>query len=367
MGNLDKGYPMVEVDLKKLRHNIDKIVDMCKDQGINVAGIFKGFNGFLPSVKEFEESDCTYLGSSRLEQIEDAIKSGITKKPYMLIRVPMLSEAKDVVRLTDISLNSEVAVLKALNQEALAQKKKHKVLLMVDLGDLREGFWDKGELLDAALMVENEMPNLHLLGIGTNLGCYGSVITTVEKMEELIKDAENIEKAIGRKLEIISGGSTLSLPLIMNKTMPARINNLRIGEGIILAKDLKDLLGHDMSFLYQDVFTLKAEIIEVKEKPSHPVGQLAFDAFGNVQTYEDRGVRKRALLALGKVDFAFPEQLYPREEGIEILGASSDHLIIDIEDSKRNFQVGDIMEFDLCYATLVYVTKSPNVRIICNG
>ncbi|MGI6730342.1 MAG: alanine/ornithine racemase family PLP-dependent enzyme [Anaerovoracaceae bacterium] len=364
MDNLEKGYPMVEVDLKKLRHNIDKIVDMCKEQGIDVAGVFKGFNGLPPGIKTFEESECTYIGSSRLDQIEAAIKSGIRAKPYMLIRVPMMSEVKDVIRLTDISLNSEVAILRALNEEARAQAKVHKVILMVDLGDLREGFWDKGELLEAALMVENDMANLELAGIGTNLGCYGSVVTTVEKMEELIRDGENIEEAIGRKLEIFSGGTTLSLPLVMNKTMPARINNLRIGEGIILAKDLKDLLGYDMSFLYQDIFTLKAEVIEVKNKPSHPVGELAFDAFGNVRTYEDRGIRKRALLGLGKVDFAFPEQLYPRDVGVEILGASSDHLIIDIQDSKRSFQVGDIMEFDLCYATLVYVTNTPGVRIV---
>ncbi len=252
-----------------------------------------------------------------------------------------------------------------LEQEALKQGKVHKVIIMIDLGDLREGFWDKKELLDAALMVENECDGLYLAGVGTNLGCYGSILATPEKMNELIADAEMIEKAIGRTLDIISGGATTSFPMVLNNTMPKRINNLRIGEGIILAKDLKDLFRLDMSFMYQDAFTLKAEIIELKDKPSYPVGQLSFDAFGNVGTYEDRGTRKRALLGIGKVDIAYPDMIYPRDKGVEVMGASSDHLIIDVEDSETDYKVGDIVEFDLCYATIVFVTNSPNVKIVC--
>lgn len=356
-------YPMVELDLKKFRHNVEAIVKRCGEKGIGVAGVIKGFTGIPEGSRAFAEAGCAFIASSRLEQIEAARDFGING-PFMLIRVPMLSEIKDVVGLTDISLNSEVTVLKALNEEARRQGKKHKVLLMVDLGDLREGFWDKEELLEAALLAENQLAHLELAGIGTNLGCYGSILATKEKMEELVESAEKIEAAIGRKLEIISGGATNSLPLVLNGTMPDRINNLRVGEGIILAKDLKDLYGYDMSFMFQDAFTLKAEIIELKDKPSHPVGEIGYDAFGHKVTYEDRGIRKRALLALGKVDFAYPGDLLPRDEGTEVLGASSDHLIMDVEDCKRTLQVGDIMAFDLCYATIVFVTNSPNVRIV---
>jgi len=84
-----------------------------------------------------------------------------------------------------------------------------------------------------------------------------------------------------------------------------------------------------------------------------------------VGTYEDRGIRKRALLGMGKVDVAFPDMIYPRDKGIEVIGASSDHLILDVEDADRELKVGDIVEFDLCYATIVYVTNAPNVRIVC--
>ena len=357
-------YPMVELDLKKLRNNVDQVMKRCGELGISLAGVIKGFTGIPEGAQQFAEAGADFIASSRLEQIQSCIDYGI-KASYMLIRVPMQSEIEEVVRIIDISLNSEAEVLKALNKEALKQRKVHKVILMIDLGDLREGFWDKQELLDAAMMVEKECDGLYLAGVGTNLGCYGSIKATPEKMNELIADAEMLEKAIGRRLDIISGGATSSFPMVLDGTMPGRINNLRIGEGIILAKDLKDLYHMDMSFMFQDAFTLKAQVIEVKKKPSYPVGELAYDAFGNVGTYTDKGIRKKVLLALGKVDFAFPDMIYPRDRGIEILGASSDHLILDVEDAERDFKVGDIVEFDLCYATIVYATNSPNVRIVC--
>ena len=356
-------YPRVEIDLKKLKSNIDQMVSRCNAQGIDVAGVIKGCTGIPECAKQFEEGGCKFIASSRLEQLQDAKDFGI-KLPLMLIRVPMLSEVTDVIKLTDISLNSEDVVLKALNDEAIIQGKIHQVILMADLGDLREGFWNKEELLNIALKVETQMSGLELAGIGTNLGCYGSINATPEKLQELVDLAELIEKRIGRTLKYISGGATTSLPRVLEGNMPKRVNLLRVGEGILLAKDLKDLWGLDMSFMYQDVFVLKAEVIEVKDKPSHPVGEIMFDAFGFKQEYTDRGIRRRALLALGKVDYAFPDMIYPRDKGIEILGASSDHTIVDVQDAERDFKVGDIMTFDLCYATIVYVTNCRNVKQI---
>ena len=175
--------------------------------------------------------------------------------------------------------------------------------------------------------------------------------------------AEHIESRLGRKLEYISGGATSSLMRVLDGNIPKRINLLRIGEGILLARDLDVFYGYDMSDMYQDVFRLKAEVIEVKNKPSHPVGTIAVDAFGHTPVYVDRGMRKRALLGVGKVDYGDPSELLPLEEGIEVLGASSDHTIIDIEDAPKEWKAGDIMEFDVCYATIVYLTNCRNVNI----
>ena len=356
------GYPRVDINLEKLRHNAKKVNERCLDSGITMTGVIKGASGLPLVAKQYLEGGVKIIGTSRLDQVSDCKKFGIDTT-YMLIRIPMLSEVRSVVELTDISLNSEVEVLKALNNEARIQDKQHKVIIMTDLGDLREGFWDKEELVETAVWVDEKLRNLTLAGIGTNVGCYGSILPTTDKLNELIELAEKIEERTGRELEFISGGATSSLMRIWDGDMPKRINHLRLGEGVLLARDLDVIYGYDMSMLHNDAFKIKAEVVEVKKKPSHPVGKVGVDAFGHRPNYVDRGMRDRMLLGIGRVDYGDPGELLPVDEGIEIMGASSDHTIVDIEDASRDFKVGDIVEFDVCYATIVYITSSNNVKI----
>ncbi|MCR5481207.1 MAG: alanine/ornithine racemase family PLP-dependent enzyme [Clostridia bacterium] len=361
---MNRRYPSIEVNLTKIRYNMEQIVGRCKEAGISVAGVIKGANGIPEIAGEFAAAGCAFIASSRLEQLEN-LGNEAKDCPKMLIRIPMKSEADDVVALTQISLNSDVEVLYALDAAAGRAGKSHKVILMADLGDLREGFWYLEELVAAAMEVENKMPNLELAGIGTNLGCYGSIEPTQEKMEELIKKAEIVEQYIGRRLEYISGGATTSLMRVFDGNMPERINLLRIGEGVLNAYDLPELWKYDCSFLYQDAFTLKAEVIEMKEKPSYPQGKIGFDAFGNTPEYEDRGFRKRALAGVGKLDFGDPDNLIPRLPGAEILGASSDHLILDVQECPITLRIGAVLEFDVRYPSMLFATASAGIRIEC--
>lgn len=81
------------------------------------------------------------------------------------------------------------------------------------------------------------------------------------------------------------------------------INHLRIAEAILLGKDLQVDWGiRDMDYLRMDTFTLRAEVVEVRDKPTYPIGEFAIDAFGHKPVYEDRGIRRRAILALGRAD-----------------------------------------------------------------
>lgn len=356
-------YPRIEINLNYLTENVATVVKQCGEMGIKVAGVMKGTTGIPECSKCFEAGGVSLIASSRLEQLEDARNAGI-KLPALLLRVPMLSEIPEVIRIADMSLNSELAVLKALNEEAGKQGKKHKVLIMADLGDLREGFWDKEEMVNVAVEVEKEMDNLILGGVGTNLGCYGSIAATADKLNELVAIAEQIEAKIGRELEYISGGGTTSLPRVFDGDMPKRINLLRVGEGILLARDLDVFYGYDMSNMHQDVYTMKAEVIEVKLKPSHPVGTITIDAFGHTPVYTDRGMRKRALLGIGKVDYGSIDEIFPKDKGIEIIGASSDHTILDIEEAEREIKVGDILSFGINYASIVYLTNCRNVQVV---
>lgn len=355
-----EGFPLLEVNLKKVYKNTKYVVNLCENRGISVAGVVKVVHAMPEVVSEMDKAGCKYLATSRINQVIKMKNQGV-KKPIMLIRIPMYSEIKQLVEYVDISLNSEIETLKKINEECKNQNKEHKVILMMDLGDLREGIIDEEEFINLALFVEKELKNLKLYGIGTNLGCYGSVKPTENNLGKLCNVAEKIEKLIGRELDVISGGATSSLTLIWDDKIPSKINNLRIGEGILVAKDLDDFWQYDMSMLYQDAFLLKAQVVEVKNKPSHPIGEIFIDAFGNKPTYKDRGERKRALLAIGKQDFVSVDTLVPIDKNIEVIGASSDHLIIDIESCENDYRVGDIIEFNIYYPHLLYLSGSKDV------
>ena len=248
--------------------------------------------------------------------------------------------------------------------EAKKQGKVHEVILMMDLGDLREGFWNEEDAIDAALEIEHELKNLRLAGVGVNLSCYGSVTPNKRNMQGLVSLASDIEREIGRKLDYISGGASTSAYMAMNGTMPYRINLLRLGD--IGLRGETDNFAPD--FLETGVMTIKAEVIECRDKPSFPVGELSVNAFGEVGHYEDRGIRRRALVAMGRVDYGNCFDLVPRMEGIEVIGASSDHTILDVEAVKDKVHVGDVLEFGIkAYGPMAYLTSSDGVHMVFKG
>ena len=357
-------YPQLEFDLALLRSNADAVISRCRGMGIRVCGVIKGVDGLPEAARVLHAAGAAELGTSRLEQVAKCRAAGVPG-PWLLIRIPGLTELPDVVALCETSLQSEWPTLLALEEECLRQSKTHRVIVMTDLGDLREGFWDKKELVDVCERVERDLPHVQLAGIGVNLTCYGSTKPTPEKMNELVGLARQVEQRIGRKLEIVSGGATSSFTLVHWGTMPAGVNHLRIGEAILLGKDLQVDWGiRDMDYLRMDALTLRAEVVEVKDKPTYPIGEFAIDAFGRKPVYEDRGIRRRAILALGRADVGELESLIPREPGLTVIGGSSDHCIVDVEDCPRRLQVGDIVEFSLCYSHMLYATARSDMRII---
>ncbi|MBR6473649.1 MAG: alanine racemase [Firmicutes bacterium] len=357
----DNYYPRVTCDLGIVRRNTSEVMQRAESAGIEVAGVVKCVNGLPEVAKVLQDAGCRWIATSRMDQFIKMREAGITA-PFMLIRVPMLSEVPEVIDLCDVSLNSDMLLLEALDAEACAKNKTHNVILMAEVGDLREGFWDRDELIDAARFTETAR-GLHLLGLGMNIGCYGSVAATKDKMQELVDAAELVEAAIGRRLEVLSGADTTAFPRVLDHTMPERINNMRLGEILVIGRDLQDLYDCPTPFLDRTAWHLQAEVLEVHRKPTHPIGELCTDAFGHKQVYTDRGIRKRALLGIGRLDYAFPEELIPTEPGIEVIGASSDHTIIDIEDCSRELKAGDIVEFEIRYTALLYLTDDSNVAI----
>lgn len=349
-------YPKVVIEKNKLRDNAENVLNMCNEKCIDVVGVIKGVNGLDEIIRILIEAGFKTLGSSRLSQLKKVKEINPEIKTFNL-RIPMLSEIDELIDYSDISLNSSEQTLRKLNKIAKNKGKIHNVILMAECGDLREGIYDEDILIKTALTVENELENLHLLGLGTNLGCYGSIMPTVEKMQELIDKAKKINNYIGRELEVISGGASTSLPLVAKGMMPEGINHLRIGDALYIS-DLDECFDYKVFDDEDEAFTLEAEIIELEEKPSHPIGTIAVDAFGNKKEYEDRGIRLRALIAVGRQDIGDYKHLRPLDKNIEVIGGSSDHTILDITESKNNYKLGDIVKFNLMYENLLMMSQS---------
>ena len=361
---MERQYPCLQVDLSLLRSNAREIMSRCRAAGIEVCGVIKGCNGIPPVARVMKEEGAAQLGTSRIEQVIACRETGIPG-PYLLLRVPAVREVPSVVRWCDISLQSERRVLTAIEEECQKQDKHHAVIIMADLGDLREGFWDKEDMVRVCTWVERSLPHVDLLGVGVNLGCYGSVQPTPEKMNDLLQIAHRVEKEIGRTLEVVSGGATSSFTLVHWGSMPRGINHLRIGENILTAHDLPVDWGiHNMNYIQNGVFTLQAEVLEVKVKPSYPQGNLAIDAFGNRPTYTDIGMRRRALLGFGRADVGTVESLIPMEPGMTVVGGSSDHCIVDVTQCREDLQVGDVVTFRLCYSHMLYATSRQDVALL---
>jgi predicted amino acid racemase len=349
-------YPQLEINLEKIIQNAHYIIKLCREFNIEVAGVVKGCNNMPEVVEVFVEAGCKWIADSRINRFT-GLKSVNKDIPLMLLRIPMAEEVSEVIKYADISLNSEFETIKLLNEEAGNQNKVHGVILMIDVGDLREGIFPPEKAVDFSQQIE-DMKYIDLKGIGTNLSCYGGVVPDKENLGRVTKLAKRIERLLNRKLEIVSGGATTSIPLLLDKEMPVGINNLRIGESILLGRDIEELWGYDMSETHKDTFVLKAQVIEVKEKPSVPIGTIHVDAFGQKPKFAEKGKRRRAIVAVGKADFVYPDQLISRIEGIEVLGASSDHLILDVTEAEPAIELGDILEFELYYGALLHLTQS---------
>ena len=343
-------YPSLNIDLNKLEHNTRLLADKFSKYNISVAAVSKVFCGLPELVEALIKGGASYIADSR---IENFIRMKNIDVPKMLLRIPMLSQVDDVIDYVDISLNSEYSVIKALSDAAIKKEKVHDIILMVDLGDLREGIWMDEAVEFAGKLID--LKGINLKGIGTNLTCYGAVIPKVDNLIKLLNIAKDIEKKYNIKLDIISGGNSSSIYLVDNGDIPKGINNLRLGESIVLGNETA--YSNRIEGSFNDCFTFSAEIIELKEKPSLPIGEIGVDAFGEKPVFEDKGIIKRAIVAAGKQDVKV-DGLTPLDEKLSILGASSDHMIIDITDSKNDYKVGDHIEFLLDYGALLALSTS---------
>lgn len=348
-------YPKILINTEKIKNNVSTLVNLCEEYNLSVSGVTKAFSAHNDIVEAYVQGGVKYLADSRVENLEKLKDFNL---PKIMLRLPMISEVDSVVEFADISLNSEIETIKALSKAAIEKNKVHKIILMMDLGDLREGFFNEDELYQGVEEIL-KLTGVELIGIGTNLTCYGGVVPSKEIFQRLASIKEKINENYNIELEIVSGGNSSTIHLLGKEELLG-INNLRLGEVLLLGRETA--YGNPVQGTHSDAFELEVEIIELKEKPSIPTGKIGRDAFGNVPSFVDRGVRKRAICGIGKQDTDF-DTIHPKDKDIIILGASSDHLILDVSDSKKDYKVGDTIKFSIEYLSLLramtseYITK----------
>jgi predicted amino acid racemase len=344
--------PRLEIRLDRLRHNARSLVDQLGRRGVAVTGITKATLGSPEVARELLAAGVSAIGDSRIENIERLRRAGVTAT-MVLIRSPMLSQVDRVVEHADVSLNTESMVIDALSAAAGDQGRTHGIVLMVELGDLREGVLPAD--VEALARRTLSLPNVVLRGIGTNLACQSGVAPDQRNMAELSALAESLESTFDLKLAIVSGGNSANLDWSLAGNDLGRVNDLRLGEAILLG--CEPLRRRPLEGLRTDAFTLVAEVIESKLKPSKAWGEINQTAFGSQEAPPDRGDRARSILAIGRQDVD-PDGLAP-PAGITILGASSDHLVLDVGDVPA--AVGSEVRFGINYGALLAAMTSPMV------
>lgn len=350
--------PEMRIFCDPIYKNTRLITEFAKNLGISVWGVTKGLCGSHEIARIFIEGGCAGIADSRLDNIIKQQEFGINAK-FLLIRIPMPSEIADAVRITDSTLVSSIDTILMIEQECRMLKKNYDVILMIEVGDLREGLMEDAlfETKDSIRQLER----VRIIGVGANLSCFGGILPSFENISHLIKCKKIVEEITGYPLEKVSIGGTTCVPMLYDGFLHKEINHLRIGSAMLRGS----IAWKPFDWLRQDTIEFYAEWVEVARKPSKPWGIVELDAFGKTPYFDDIGIRLRGILGAGRQDI-FPEGLRSVSPGLKVLGASSDHLVCDIEEMANRPKVGELAAFRVNYAAMMTAATSPYVeKIYC--
>jgi ornithine racemase len=331
---------------KSLQHNYQYIASKLDAEGIEWGVVSKLLCGTKNFIQELVDLGVREIHDSRVSNLKTVkqIDSGIQT---VYIKPPAKKAIPSIIKYADVSFNTELSTIRLLSDEAGRQNKLHKIIIMIEMGDLREGVLGD-QLLEFYGQIF-ELPNITVVGLGTNLNCLYGVMPSQDKLIQLSLYKQLIEAKFNRKIEWVSGGTSVVFPLLLNRQLPKGINHFRIGEMLYFGNNLFTNKG--VKGMKSDVFMLHAQIIELIEKPKVPSGDLATNPSGEQFEINEEDYGKtsyRAILDLGLLDIS-TDFLIPVEKGVKITGASSDMIVIDLGRTKRNYQVGDWVKFKLKY------------------
>lgn len=336
----------IELYRNKLKQNYQYLDGLFKEYGKEWAVVTKILCGNEVFLEELLSYGVKEACDSRISNLK-TIKKIAPHVQTVYIKPPAKRSIKKIVKFADVSFNTEFATIKMLSDEAVKQNKTHKVIIMIELGDLREGIMGD-HLMDFYDSIF-KLPNITISGIGTNLNCLNGVLPSQDKLIQLGLYEQLIEATFNTKIPWVTGGTSVIIPMLFKHQVPDSVNHFRVGETLFFGADL--LSEGTIEGMQSDVFKLFAEIIEITEKPKVPIGYLAENPSGEVFEIDERDFGEnmhRAIIDIGLLDVS-ADYLMPTDDKISIVGASSDMLVIDIGDSEKKYKVGDLVSFNLKY------------------
>lgn len=345
----------------RLRHNYGKLDKLFKENGIEWAIVTKllcGNKAYLQEVIDLGIKEVCDSRISNLRQVKELDASVQT----VYIKPPAKRSIESIVKYADVSFNTEFATIKQLSDEAVRQDKTHKVIIMLELGDLREGIM--GDYLVEFYKKVFMLPKIKVTGIGANLNCLHGVMPSQDKLIQLCLYKQLVEAKFGVEIPWVTGGTSVVIPLLFRKQIPKDLNHFRVGEMLYFGNDL--FTGETVPGLESEVIKLYAEVIEITEKPKVPIGEMDVNPSGEAFKIleEDYGkVSRRAIIDLGLLDIN-TDYLVPDDAGLQIIGASSDMIVMDLTKAENEYKVGDLVSFNLKYMGALTLLNSDYIEKI---
>lgn len=348
----------ITLDKGKLKKNYTALENVFGPRSIKWAIVSKLLCGEKIYIEQLLDLGVRNFCDSRVSNLK-MIKSLNADTETIYIKPPPKRSIPDVVKYADISFNTEIETIEMLSEEAKKQDTLHKIIIMIELGELREGVM-RDDLLEFYERIF-KLPNIKVIGVGTNLTCMYGVLPSHDKLIQLSLYKQLIEARFNREIEFVSGGSSVSIPLIFEGLLPAGINHFRVGETLYLGTDVY----HNRTFktMEHDVFQLYAEIIELIEKPKVPDGEFGENLLGETKKFEESfaDTSYRAIIDLGLLDID-ENHIKIKNKKLKIVGASSDMLVIDLDKNEENYQVGDLLEFEMDYFGVLRIMNSKYIE-----
>ncbi len=350
---------------KRILSNIKKLQSLLKEKDVHFTLVAKMLNGNKRILEHLLFDDAMKglhsVGDARLSNLK-AIREVNPNIKTMYIKPPSPLAVEQLVRYADISLNSSLRTIEEINREAGKQGKVHQIIVMVEMGELREGiqrdkvlyFYDK----------VFQLANIEVIGLGTNLGCMYGIEPTYDKLIQLSLYEQLIEAKFGKNLEVISAGSSITLPMLGKTKLPKGLNHFRIGEAAFLG--VTPIENKKYRNLSTNAIEFAGEILELEKKSNIPDGNISEASIGHIanDSLDETDLREsyRAIMDFGVLDVDVND-LYPKDKSVRFFGTTSDMTVYDLGDTRKSFKVGSVINFWVNYMAVARLLNSRYMSI----